>query len=202
MNDLRLVLLGLSEGGKRTVSNKMLFEALGLTTEAEKVRVRSSMGRLLRNGEATRVEDGVYRLSLREADPNTIKALRKIWRAVRAAKPGWTIADIKLVSGACTECARDYVNWLIGEGFVVRHGKAGNTLKYLTTMRGQETRETPIPPREVKDPFAREKNATVAMLQAMLSKDLYRPAVRAKIVENCKAILARFEKEEETHGDA
>ncbi len=33
-------------------------------------------------------------------------------------------------------------------------------------------------------------------VRLFLTHDLYQPAVRAKIVENCRAILARFEKEE------
>jgi hypothetical protein len=54
-DELRTLLLGLSEGGKREVSNLMMFEVLGLKTEFEKSRLRRRMQMFLKRGEVERV---------------------------------------------------------------------------------------------------------------------------------------------------
>ncbi|KHK02798.1 ATP-binding protein [Desulfovibrio sp. TomC] len=122
---------------------------------------------------------------------------RRIWRAIRSAKPGFSWTDIAQVSRVSYTHTRKYGQWLLDEAFVERHGRKGATYLFRATLRAKDTVETPYPPQDVTDPFEVERNAACRLVRSFMERDPYQPAVRGKIIDNCRAILARFEKEEQ-----
>jgi hypothetical protein len=62
-----------------------------------------------------------------------------IWRAVRAERPGWTVEDLALITGAEEDEIRAYVGDLAGLGFVRAHGPG----RYRTCAAAAEQLATP-----------------------------------------------------------
>ncbi|MDO9631533.1 MAG: hypothetical protein Q7I92_06525, partial [Humidesulfovibrio sp.] len=61
MDRLRDVILGLSEGGTRTVSNALLFQTCGRTDEPGKRRLLRQIQHMVNKGELVRVGRGELR---------------------------------------------------------------------------------------------------------------------------------------------
>jgi hypothetical protein len=192
---VRKAVIGLSENGG-LISPAMIRGALGLTSDDQ--RIRWVVRDMVKRGELTRVETGQYRYNPDGKEDARRKAdfYPRIWRAIRSAKPGFTLQDIALVTRVSYSHVRKYSNFLIETGFLAKHGKQGNTRKYRATNLARETRETPYPPRRIADPFEREKNAGLAMVRLFLLGDPYQTATREKILSHCRTIQARFEKSE------
>lgn len=200
MDRVRLIIQGLTVNGKETVTNALLYEAMGLTVEADKAKLRSRIGDLVKRGELSRITDGKYRY-VPKARIKSGEFYQRAWRAIRSAKPGFSWTDIAQVSRVSYSHVRKYGQWLIEEGFVERHGCKGTTFLFRATLRAAETVETPYPPQDFTDPFEVERNAACRLVRAFMERNPYRSTVRAKIVENCRAILARFEKEDAENGN-
>lgn len=194
MDSLRLVIQGLTVNGKEPVTNKLLYEAMGLDNEPAKARLRSRINDLIKRAELTRIEDGKYAYNPK-ARLRSGEFYQRIWRAIRSAKPGFSWTDIAQVSRVSYTHARKYGQWLLDEAFVERHGRKGATYLFRATLRAKDTVETPYPPQDVTDPFEVERNAACRLVRSFMERDPYQPAVRGKIIDNCRAILARFEKE-------
>lgn len=199
---VRSAIAGLVKAGTEYVTPGLIREALGLKKDDK--RVRYALRDMIERGELKRFETGKYSYhpeaweeSRREAD-----FYPRIWRAVRSEKPGFTLHDIALVTRVSYSHVRKYSNFLEEAGYIARFGMAGQRRKWRATPLAQDTPATPYPPRKVKAPFEQEKSLALGVVQAFLLRDPYQPLVRAKIIENCRAILARFEKEEEevSHG--
>jgi hypothetical protein len=62
-----------------------------------------------------------------------------IWRAVRGQRPGWTVEDLAMITGAGEGEIREYVDELAQLGFVRAHGPG----KYRTTQAAAEQLATP-----------------------------------------------------------
>lgn len=201
MDRLRLVIQGLTVNGKEPVTNALLYEAMGLDNEPAKARLRSRINDLIKRAELTRIEDGKYTYNPK-ARMRSGEFYQRAWRAIRSAKPGFSWTSIAQVSRVSYTHVRKYGQWLLDEGFVERHGRDGATHLFRATLRAKDTVNTPFPPQDSADPFEIERNAACRLVRAFMERDPYQPAVRAKIIENCRAILARFEKEEEevSHG--
>ncbi len=197
---VRAAVVGLIEGGAAAVSPALVCEALG--EKRADPRVQGIMGDMARRGELERIGTAQYRYN-----PEALEGSRRdsefyprIWRAIRSAKPGFTLQDIALVTRVSYSHVRKYSNFLEEAGHLARYGMSGQRRQWRATQLAQDTPEAPYPPKKIKDPFEREKNMALGVVQAFLLRDPYQPAVRTKIVENCRAILARFEKEDSENG--
>ncbi|PKN06657.1 MAG: hypothetical protein CVU73_15955 [Deltaproteobacteria bacterium HGW-Deltaproteobacteria-8] len=191
MDRLRDVILGLSEGGTRTVSNALLFQTCGRTDEPGKRRLLRQLQTMVNKGELVRVGRGELRYDPQAAAARHGELYQKIWRAVRAKAPGFSAPDLALITGAGASHLCKYLRFLEDEGLVRRHGKSGNTLLYAATGKARERRETPYPPLGINDPWETERNSACALVRLLMERD---PAdQKAKVVQHCKTILGRFE---------
>lgn len=193
---LRDVILGLTEGGKRIVSNSLLFQACGRTDEAGKTRLLRQVQQLVNKGELVRVGRGELRYEPKAAAARHGQLYMKIWRAIRAKAPGFSTQDLAIVTGAGASHLCKYLKWLEGEGLVRRHGKSGNTILYAATVKAKERPETPYPPLGLDDPWESERNSACHLVRLLMERDPSQQ--KAKIVQNCRAILDRFTPNKET----
>lgn len=195
---VRAAVVGLIEGGAEAVSPALVCEALG--EKRADPRVQGIMGDMVRRGELERIGTAQYRYHPEALDDSRRDSefYPRIWRAIRSDKPGFTLQNIALLTRVSYSHVRKYANFLEDAGFIARHGMDGQRRRWRATQLAQDTPEAPYPPKKIKDPFEREKNLALGMVQAFLLRDPYQPAVRTKIIENCRAILARFKEEEES----
>ncbi len=199
MTRLRDVILGLTEGGARPVTNALLFQTLGLNDEAGKRRLYRQIQDMANRGELVRTGRGEMRYDPNAASARHGKLYERIWRAVRAKQPGFSVGDIALVTGAGKNHAYKYLRWLEAQGYLRRHGKNGNSVLYAATGRARERRETPYPPAGIQDAFEAERNAACRLVRLLMERE---PSVlRARIMENCAVIMDRFGKDK-TAGQA
>jgi hypothetical protein len=192
MDELRGVLMGLSEGGHRDVSNAMLYEVFGMDDEREKVRLRRRMQDLVSHGEAERVDAGMYRYIPKATPRRHGESYVRTWRAVRSHQPGWTLHDLTQVTRVSYSMVRRYCLWLEEEGYIERYGKNGNTLKYRGTLKAKEQRATPYPTVKVVDPFEVEKNAALGLVRVFLNMDPYSEKARETVLGHCRVLTDRF----------
>ncbi|GKT37869.1 hypothetical protein ADUPG1_003807, partial [Aduncisulcus paluster] len=73
----------------------------------------------------------------------------------------------------------------------------GNTILYRSTPLAQQTSETPLPPTELRDPFATEREAVCELTRLFMLADLYQPSTKDKIFIYGRTIMDRFEKKQE-----
>lgn len=203
MDRLRDVVLGLTEGGQRTVSNTLLFQTCGRTDDPGKRRMLRQIQHMVNKGELVRVGRGEMRYEPKAAAARHGELYQKIWRAIRAKAPGFSSQDLALITGTGASHLSKYLRFLEGEGLVRRHGKSGNTLLYAATSKARERRETPYPPLGISDPWEGERNSACHLVRLLMERD---PAdQKAKILQHCRAILDRFESKTDnrtTKGDA
>lgn len=199
MDAVRRVIQGLTVNGRDPLTNRLLFEALGLEREQDKARTRSRVNDLVKRGELSRVEDGKFMYNPK-ARFRSGEMFQRVWRAIRSAKPGFSWPNIAQVSRVSYTTVRRYGQWLVEEGYLERHGRNGATLLYRGTAACRDTVETPYPPLDPRDPFEAERNAACRLIRLFMERDPYQPSTRKKIIEAATAILDRFTKEEPDHG--
>ena len=145
---VRAALQALGEGGKE-ISHRLVYEALGLESEAEQAVVRSRISDMTRHGEVKRTRTGCVIYDFKHR-PREGKSYGTLWRFVRKAKSGWTISDCALMTRISYTQAMRYCNWLEEEGFVERTGRDGrNATTWRATAKADRTPETPyrrLPP--------------------------------------------------------
>jgi len=178
------------QGGKR-VSNAQLYEVMGLACEPEKDRLRTRINDMVKQGEVVKVGPGLYEYNYKFRLRNN-ETCPKIWRFVRMQKPGWSVSHACQITRVSYTQAMRYIAWLENEGYVVRHGKDGQTALYRATDKADRTPETPYPPHTDRNPFAREAAAAAQIARLMLCHDPYRAKTAREIVAACNVLLARF----------
>ncbi len=194
MDRLRDVILGLSEGGTRTISNGLLYQTLGLENDQSKKRLLRQVQDMAGRGEIQRLGPGELRYVPQAPSNRYGKLYERIWRAIRAKQPGFSVSDIALVTAAGENHVFKYLRWLVEQGYLRRQGKSGNTVLYMATASARATRETPYPPLGIGDPYDAERNAACHLVRLLMERD---PAAqKAKIIQNCRAILDRFSAKE------
>lgn len=203
MTALRDAARNLGAGGA-DITNGMLYAALGTTVAEteERDRIRRRCNQLVRTGELERIRPGLYRYNPGAAPAQAHDKVSSMWRAVRSAAPGFAAQDVARVSGAAYNYAIKYLKFLETAGFLRRHGRSGNALLYCLTAQGRAQRQSPLPPKPIRDPFEEERRHVHELVGLFLLRDPYQPAVRNQIVESARAILARFDKEESDDGHA
>jgi len=199
MDKLRGVVIGLSEGGKKEVNNALIFQALALETEPEKVRVRRQLDGMTRQNELTRIKPGHYTYNPK-APQRRGEGYIRMWRAVRASIGTFGIAEIAAVSHVDMSSVSKYLKHLLSIELVRRNGKKGLNILYSTTPKGREQRETPYPPVAPRDPFANERAAMSRLARVFFEKDLYSDSARKTVVKECESILKRFDTQTEKGG--
>lgn len=190
---IRLAIQAACQSPKDTISSMQLYTFFGLTDQGDKARLRSKVGDMLRRKELVRVSDGVFTYNRKAMDRQAAEGHQRMWRNIRAQGPGWDVADVAQVTRMTTNHVRKYANWLHAEGYIVQHGRRGNSRLWRITNKGRETRVTPIPSRAPSDPFAIERSAACRLVRCMMIADPYRPSTRKKIVTECTTILRRFD---------
>ena len=171
----------------------MIAQAMGAAPGQETNQVRSRVTNLHRRGELERVEDGVFRYLPSKQPRGNAESCQRVWRAVRASKPGFGVTDIVLATRYSERVVRKYLRWLLREGYLAKHGRKGNQILYRATLKARDTVSTPYPPNPNQDPFKRERDAACALVRLFMERDPYQPHARRSIVENCLAILDRFD---------
>ncbi|MGE4552906.1 MAG: hypothetical protein AB7D57_07320 [Desulfovibrionaceae bacterium] len=187
---LRDVLLGLTEGGKRTVTNAMLYQTLDRKDAGSQRLLLRQLQGLVRMGEIVRVGRGEMRYVPEAASARNGQLYSRIWRAVRAKKPGFSTRDLALVSGAALSHVRHYVHWLERAGYLRRNGRDGNTVLYAATKTARERLDTPYPPLSALDSYGAERNAACRLVRLLMERDPI--TARRRIAENCAIIMDRF----------
>jgi hypothetical protein len=189
------------QGGKR-VSNAQLYEAMALSSEPEKDRLRARVGCLVQQGEVIKVAPGLYEYNAKFRLRQAGESFPKLWRFVRTQKAGWSISQAsQLVRVSYTQASR-YCTWLENEGYITRSGKDGQTHLYRATDKADRTPETPYPPHTDRNPFARENVAAAQIARLLLCHDPYQQKTARDIVAACKVLLARFDKQTQGGPDA
>lgn len=191
-SDLRDVLR--SFGADKKVCSAVLYELFGLVTAQEKQRLRDALKEMCARGELVRLRNGEYKYNfnfrLREN-----AAYGKIWRFVRASKPGWTRADIaRQLNGVSAKQIDRYCQWLAKKGFIEKYGKQGAATSYRATYRASMTPETPYPCFTDR-PFEQEKAAALALARLILCENPSLPKIAGEIVTACDVLYARFKKD-------
>lgn len=196
MTQLRELIQGLAEGGKKQITNAMLYEALGLEEPDEKARLRRRVTDMVQRKELIRIKQGVFKYNPKAQPQRHGEMYIRIWRLVRSKQPGWSIQDLATITRASYTMVLKYCRFLLEEGYIAKFGKEGNTQKYRATGKAKDQRDTPYPPVAVKDPYEKERGASCRLVRQMMERDLSQPGVRKKIIKECRTILARFESEE------
>lgn len=201
MDRIRDVLGGLTEDGKKPVTNALLFDAFGLGSgmEPEKARLRRRLNDMVQRGELVRLEPGKYTYHP-SAKKRHGEMFQRIWRAVRSSKPGFSVGDIAQVTRADYTTVLKYFKALEAEDYLARHGQKGNTRFYRATCKAKERRETYYPPLEITNPFERECGAACRIVRALMERDPDQQAVVKKIVAAAWIIIHRFDPEHEHKG--
>jgi len=183
----------LGEGGQE-ISYRQIYEALGLTSDSQQAVVRTRISDMSKHGEIKRTRAGCFTYNFKHR-PREGKSYAALWRFVRAAKPGWDIAECAMMTRVSYTQALRYVQWLEGEGYVERVGRnEKRAIRYRATPKAQATPETPYPPIRATDPFQKERTAAATITRLMLCADPYAPRTASTIVEACHVLLARFDK--------
>lgn len=197
MADLRETARNLGKDGA-VFSNHMLYQALGGEDGPEKDRIRRRAASLVVTGEFIKAGRGQYRYNAKAAPARNGEIITRMWRAVKSAKPGFSVQDLARVSGACYSHAFRYMRHLENDGYLRSCGRSGNTILYRATEKARNQVHAYQPPRPLRDPFENEKEQVHELVSLFMLRDLYQPAVRNSVVACCKTILARFERQEES----
>ncbi len=191
MDKLRGVIIGLSNGGEKTINNAMIYKSLALESEPEKARVRRQLDGMTHQNELNRIEPGVYEYNPK-APKRRGEGYVRMWRAIRASTGTFEISDIAAVSHINASSVSKYLKYLQDISMVRRSGKKGKFLLFSTTPKGHEQRETPYPPVAQRDPFATERAAMSRLARIFFEKNLYSESARTAVTKECEIILNRF----------
>ena len=188
---VRAALQALGEGSKE-ISYRLVYEVLGLESEAEQAVVRSRISDMTRHGEVKRTRTGCFTYDFKHR-PREAKSYEALWRFVRKAKPGWSISECAMMTRVSYTQALRYCTWLADEGFIIRAGKdERNAATWRATAKADRTPETPYPPTREADPYARERAAAATIVRLMLCADPDSKKTARGIVEACEVLLERF----------
>ncbi|WP_297047264.1 hypothetical protein [uncultured Desulfovibrio sp.] len=191
---VRAALQALGKGGKE-ISYHLVYEALGLKSEAEQAVVRSRISDMTRHGEVKRTRTGCFTYDFKHR-PREAKSYETLWRFVRKAKPGWSVSECAMYTRVSYTQALRYCNWLEEEGFIERAGRSDrNAVTWRPTVKADQNPETPYPPLRETDPFAKERVAAATITRLMLCANPYALKTARDITDACRVLLARFEKD-------
>lgn len=193
MAEARTIIQAICTRPADTVSYGILFEIFGLESQNDRSRLRSKLRDMIRRGELVRVRPGVFHYNPRAVDRPAAEGYQRVWRAVRAQRPGWTLHDLVQITRMGYAHVRKYCAWLHAEGYITHHGRTGNTYRWRATPKARARQQTPIPSRAPKDPFATERNAACRLVRCLMEADPYQPRIRQKVITECQTILRRFE---------
>lgn len=192
---VRKAVKNFGHGGKE-FGYALLYDLFALEPDNEKAVVRSHVTDMVSAGELNRITDGVFTYNFRYRPRGDSPLRIKIWRFVRSQKPGWTIKDAALLSGASYTHVARYCAWLEQEGYIKAKGKNGNTITYRATKLAGKAPEMPQPSTDEKNPFEKECRAAGKIANLMLYGNLYSSKSAREIVEACNVLLERFQKPE------
>ncbi|SMF44501.1 hypothetical protein [Desulfovibrio gilichinskyi] len=196
MEALRDLCRTLGSGG-RIFSYAMIYEALSVDTEKLRNLIRGRCKDLCKSGELIRKGRGEYSYNENALTGKDALILKAAWRAIKAAKPGFSTHDIARRSGATYSHICKWFRFLVGNEYIKQHGRDKNIILYRATAKAQQTDETPLMPRKPHNPFESEKKAACELIKLFMLGDPYAPATQNKIIKNCRAILDRFENNQE-----
>ena len=182
--------------GKDRISFQQLYEVFGVDSAKDRARFRRKLRDMVRRGELVRVGPGLYRYNPSALDQEAAEGYQRIWRAIRAQRPGWTMHDLAQITRISYSHARTYCRWLNREGYITRHGRRGSSTLWRATAKAKEQQATPVPVTTPQDPFDVERKAACRLVRCLMAADPYRPHTRQKIVSEAHTILRRFTSEE------
>lgn len=180
--------------GEREISYRQIYEALGLTNDAQQAVVRTRVSNMAKHGEIKRTKPGCFVYDFKHR-PREAKTYAVLWRFVRAAKPGWDVSGCAMLTRISYTQVLRYVSWLENEGYVEHAGRnAKRAVLYRATAKAAASPETPYPPMREADPFQKERAAAASITRLMLCADPHAPKTARSITDACRVLLARFEK--------
>lgn len=191
MEEVRNALKAFSANGNAT-SVAQMRDALGAETESQRQMVRRRIQELIERGEAERVGQGHFRYIAGREPRRHGESYIRTWRIIRIQPPGWTKSSIASIARVGGTVAQRYVNFLEEEGFVERCGRERGTILWRTTAKGQAQRETPWPPTDILDVYARERAAMASLCTLMLTADLDKTYVREKLRGHLAILNEKF----------
>lgn len=189
---VRTAMQALGKDGQE-ISYRLIYEALGAKCEAEYAIVRSRVSDMLRHGEVKRIRPGCFIYDFKHR-PREAKTYEILWRYVRTAKPGWTVSECAMMTRVSYSRALRYCTWLEEAGYIQRIGKdAKQASTWRATQKADRSPETPYPPLNATDPYAKERSAAASIARLMLCADPNSRHTARRIVESAHILLARFE---------
>ncbi len=190
---IRRIIQGLCPAPSDQITYARLYELFNLNTEPEKARLRGRLRDMLRRGELIRVRPGVFQYRPEHAVKRRDSVgYQRVWRALRSARPGWTMHELAQVTRMSYSMVRKYCLWLRSEGYIVPHGRRGNTRLWRATPAARARQQTPYPPRRQPDPYRGARAAACRLVRCLMDMDPGRPGVRERIVTECRTLLERF----------
>lgn len=182
--------------GEQKVSNHQLYDALGITLETEKQRMRTRVTDMVNHGEVVRVGSGLYTYNFkyRLRNAGVAAGYSKMWRFVRQQKDGWSLKDCALLTGLTVSHIQRYMNFLEEEGYiaVIGVGKRKERL-FRCLKKGKDTPEAPAAFYADKDPFEKERVAGAKIVRTLLCGNLSSQKASQDICEACQLLLRRFD---------
>ena len=178
---------------KDRLSFQQLYEVFGVDSAKDRARFRRKLRDMVRRGELVRVGPGLYRYNPNALDQEAAEGYQRIWRAIRAQRPGWTMHDLAQVTRISYSHARTYCRWLNREGYITHHGRRGTSTLWRATAKAKEQQTAPIPIKTPTDPFNAERNAACRLVRCLMATDPYQTHIRQKIINEAQTILCRFQ---------
>ena len=178
---------------KDRLSFQQLYEVFGVESAKDRARFRRKLRDMVRRGELVRVGPGLYRYNPNALDQEAAEGYQRIWRAIRAQRPGWTVHDLAQVTRLSYSHALAYCKWLDREGYITRHGVRGTANLWRATAKAKEQQTAPIPIRTPTDPFNVERNAACRLVRCLMVADPYQVGPRQQIISEAQTILRRFQ---------
>lgn len=191
MEDVRNALKAFSANGNTTTVAQMR-DALGAETESQRQMVRRRIQELIERGEVERVGQGHFRYIPGREPRRHGESYIRTWRIIRIQPPGWTKSSVASIARVGGTVAQRYVNFLEEEGLVERCGRERGTILWRTTEKGQVQRETPWPPTDIPDVYAKERAAMASLCTLMLTADLDKTYVREKLKGHLAILNEKF----------
>lgn len=193
---VRAVLVELTENGQKLVHILDVIDASGAEDEAARTGVRNVLKDMQARGELASAGRGIVSFvpGAEFGMRCNTKSYDRMWRIIRTENAGWTAVQVRSLARVPQTTLGDYLRWLVQEGFVAQCGVKDRSRLYRATQKARGQRETPYPPRLIKDKYAQARRAVCRLVRIFMEHE---PALqRDKIEAECRTILEGVKNEE------
>ena len=185
----------LSRDGLLAVDTGMVIKALGADGR-EANTIRAILTRLAKDGAIIRIDQGAY-ISTGQGLTKDPGVTVRIWRVIRAARPGWTVNDICQATRVSQSVAYKYIRHLLNEGYVAEYGRKDLAKAYRATAKAKQRKSPLHPPVVVKDEYEAARKAALTIIRAMMTENLETGKTRRTVAEAARRVWETFRDQED-----